>query len=83
MNNGNNSLTPTTITSTGLADLSSATAATINAIRAAFQLQRLYEKDARGGTRYTEMLLAHFGVSNGDARLQRPEFLGGIIFFLT
>ena len=83
VNNGNNSLTPTTITSTGLADLSSATAATINAIRSAFQLQRLYEKDARGGTRYTEMLLAHFGVSNGDARLQRPEFLGGIIFFLT
>lgn len=77
VNDGQASLTPTTITSTGIADLSSATSATINALRSAFQLQRLYEKDARGGTRYTEMLLAHFGVSNGDARLQRPEFLGG------
>lgn len=61
----------------GTADLSNATASNINAIRQAFQLQRLLEKDARGGTRYTEMLKAHFGVTNGDARLQRAEYLGG------
>lgn len=59
------------------ADLSSATAATINSLRQAFQLQRLYERDARGGTRYTEILRAHFGVISPDARLQRPEYLGG------
>ena len=59
------------------ADLTSVTAATINDIREAFQLQRLYEKDARGGTRYTEILNAHFGVTSPDARLQRPEYLGG------
>lgn len=60
-----------------VADLSQATAATINTLRQAFQLQRLYERDARGGTRYTEILRAHFGVVSPDARLQRPEFLGG------
>jgi hypothetical protein len=59
------------------ADLSSATAADINDLRLAFQTQRLLERDARSGTRYTETLLAHWGVSNGDARLQRPELLGG------
>lgn len=59
------------------ADLSAATAATINDIREAFQLQRLYERDARGGTRYTEIIKAHFGVTSPDARLQRPEYLGG------
>lgn len=59
------------------ADLSSATASTINALRFAFQLQRKYERDARSGTRYTEYLLAHWGVQNGDSRLQRPEYLGG------
>lgn len=59
-----------------IADLSQATAATINSLREAFQIQRLYEKDARGGTRYTEILRAHFGVISPDARLQRPEFLG-------
>lgn len=59
------------------ADLSTATAATINALRQAFQIQRLYERDARGGTRYTEILKAHFGVTSPDARLQRPEYLGG------
>jgi len=63
---------------TGLqADLSAATAATINSLRMAFQLQKMYEKDARGGTRYTEMIKAHFNVTSPDARLQRPEFLGG------
>lgn len=59
------------------ADLSAATAATINSLRQAFQLQRLYERDARGGTRYTEILRSHFGVVSPDARLQRPEYLGG------
>ena len=57
-------------------DLSSAAAITINSLRQAFMLQRYYEIDARGGTRYTEKLQAHFGVTNPDARLQRPEFLG-------
>ena len=65
-------------TLTGLeADLSSATAATINAIRQAFQIQRLYERDARGGTRYTEIIRSHFGVTSDDARMDRPEYLGG------
>lgn len=59
------------------ADLSSATAATINQLRQAFQIQRMYERDARGGTRYTEIIQAHFGVTSPDARLQRPEYLGG------
>lgn len=59
------------------ADLSSATAATINAIRTAFQIQRLLERDARGGTRYTEILKSHFGVTSPDMRLQRPEYIGG------
>ena len=58
-------------------DLSQATAATINSLRQAFQLQRLYERDARGGSRYTEILRSHFGVVSPDARLQRPEYLGG------
>ena len=60
-----------------VADLSDATAATINQLRQAFQLQRLYERDARGGTRYTEIIRSHFGVVSPDARMQRPEFLGG------
>lgn len=51
--------------------------ATINDLRLAFQTQRLLERDARSGTRYTEMILAHFGVTVPDFRLQRPEFLGG------
>lgn len=59
------------------ADLSAATAATINQIRTAFQIQRLYERDARGGTRYPEQVLAHFGVTSPDSRQQRVEFLGG------
>ena len=59
------------------ADLSDATSATINQLREAFQIQRLYEKDARGGTRYTEVIQSHFGVTSPDARLQRPEYLGG------
>nr|QJB18777.1 MAG: major capsid protein [Microvirus sp.] len=61
----------------GTADLSTATAVSINDIRTAFQIQRLLERDARGGTRYIELILSHFGVQNPDFRLQRPEYLGG------
>jgi len=60
-----------------LADLSQATAATINSLRQAFQIQKIFERDARGGTRYTELIKSHFGVTSPDARLQRPEYLGG------
>nr|UXQ87981.1 MAG: major capsid protein [Microvirus sp.] len=59
------------------ADLSTATAATINQLRQAFQVQKLLEMDARGGTRYVEIIKSHFGVTSPDQRLQRPEFLGG------
>lgn len=59
------------------ADLTTATAATINELRQAFQVQKLLERDARGGTRYTEIIRSHFGVTSDDARLQRPEYLGG------
>lgn len=73
--------TNTTSTTSGLtvpaADLSYATASTINAIRQAFQVQRLYERDARGGSRYIESILAHFRTICPDYRLQRPEYLGG------
>ena len=63
---------------TGLyADLSTATAATINQLRQSFQIQKLLERDARGGTRYTEIIRSHFGVASPDSRLQRPEYLGG------
>lgn len=57
--------------------LSDSTVTTITALRNAFQVQKLYERDARGGTRYTEILRSHFGVVSPDARLQRPEYLGG------
>ncbi|WNK12537.1 MAG: major capsid protein [Microvirus sp.] len=50
---------------------------TINDLRQAFQIQRLLERDARGGTRYVEILKSHFRVDSPDARLQRPEYLGG------
>ena len=63
--------------SKAVVDLSSATAITINSLRSAFALQRFYEKDARGGTRYTEIIRSHFGVISPDARLQRSEYLGG------
>ena len=59
------------------ADLSTATAATINQLRQSFQIQKLLERDARGGTRYTEIIRSHFGVISPDSRLQRPEYLGG------
>lgn len=59
------------------ADLSGASTITINDLRTSFQIQRLLERDARGGTRYIELVLSHFGVQSDDARLQRPEYLGG------
>lgn len=59
------------------ADLSQASGATIAALRLAVQTQRFLERDARSGTRYTELLKAHFGVMPEDARLQRPEYIGG------
>lgn len=59
------------------ADLSTATGISINDLRSGFQIQRLLERDARGGTRYIELVLSHFGVRSPDARLQRPEYLGG------
>lgn len=68
---------PTTPTSGLYADLTEATAATINQLRQSFQIQKLLERDARGGTRYTELLRAHFGVTPQDYRLQRPEYIGG------
>ncbi|WNK13692.1 MAG: major capsid protein [Microvirus sp.] len=69
---------PVNSSTTGLyADLSTATSATINQLRQSFQIQKLLERDARGGTRYTEIIRAHFGVISPDARLDRPEYLGG------
>ena len=59
-----------------LADLSDVSAITINGLRTAFQMQKFYERLARGGSRYTEVLRSFFGVVSPDARLQRPEFLG-------
>jgi len=61
------------------ADLTRSTDAgvSINALRQSVAIQRLLERDARGGTRYTEIIKAHFGVTSPDHRLQRPEFLGG------
>lgn len=79
-----NDLTPTFTNSplkfsqTGLqADLTTATSATINQLREAFQIQGLLERDARGGTRYKEIIQGHFNVTSPDMRLDRPEFLGG------
>lgn len=60
-----------------IADLSTATAATINQLREAFAFQQILETDARGGTRFVELLKAHWGVTVPDFRLQRPEYLGG------
>ncbi|AXL14763.1 major capsid protein [Microviridae sp.] len=59
------------------ANLEDATAATINALRQSVSVQRLLEKDARGGTRYIEVVYSHFGVRSPDLRLQRPGYLGG------
>ena len=74
------SQSPNILTGNGkliVAPYTSATSATINALRLAFQTQKLLERDARGGTRYTEIVRSHFGVISPDARLQRPEYLGG------
>ena len=59
------------------ADMSNVSASSINELRQAFSIQKWLEKNARGGSRYVEQLLAHFGVTSSDARLQRPEYLGG------
>lgn len=72
-NDGSNTLIPSNL----YADLSQATGATINQLRQAFAIQRLYERDARGGTRYREILRAHFNVVSPDSRMQIPEYLGG------
>lgn len=66
-------------TQTPIADamLDELSAISINQLRTAFQIQRMLERDARGGTRYIELILSHFGVRSDDARLQRPEYLGG------
>ena len=76
---GNSALTgPLEWGVTGLeADLSTANPVSINELRLAFATQQLLEQDARGGTRYQEIILSHFGVTSDDARLQRPEYLGG------
>ena len=58
-------------------DLEHVTGATITQLRQAFAIQKFYERDARGGTRYIESIWSHFGVRNPDYRLQRPEYLGG------
>lgn len=70
------SITPVSIANLE-ADLSQATASSINQLRQAFAIQRMLEKDARGGTRYREMLKSHFGVTIPDATIQVPEYLGG------
>jgi hypothetical protein len=67
-------------TSQLMADNTAALGGTINQLRQAFQIQRLMERDARSGTRYTEVVRAHFGVTSPDMRLQRPEYLGGGTF---
>lgn len=72
-----NLLDDSSVVPTNLGILSGQTAATINQLRLAFQIQKLYERDARGGTRYIEILKSHFGVTSPDARQQRPEYLGG------
>ena len=59
------------------ADMENSNSATVNQLRQAFQIQKMYERDARGGSRYTEIIRSHFGVVSPDARLQRPEYLGG------
>ena len=65
------------------ANLNDATAATVNELREAMAIQQIFEKDARGGTRYTEQVRVHFGTTSPDARLQRPEYLGGGSAFIN
>lgn len=59
------------------ADLAASAGVSINVLRQAFLVQQLLERDARGGTRYTEIVKSHFGVTSPDARLQRSEYIGG------
>jgi len=66
-----------------VANIDSAEVITINALREAFQLQRMLERDARGGSRYTEILRSHFNVISPDARQQRPEYLSGMTIKIT
>lgn len=66
----------TWLSKSAYADLDSSSIFTINSLRTAFQMQKFYERLARGGSRYTEVLRSFFGVVSPDARLQRPEFLG-------
>lgn len=61
-----------------IANLSQATSSTVNQLRQAFAVQRFYERLARGGSRYTEIVRSMFGVTSPDARQQRPEYLGGV-----
>jgi len=76
-NNVGIGLTEAAAASGMVADLTSAVGPTINSLRETFQLQKLLERDARGGTRYTEIIKSHFLVNSPDSRLQRPEYLGG------
>lgn len=63
-----------------VADLSQATSSTVVQLRQAFQLQKMLEREARGGTRYIEIVKEHFNVTSPDARMQRPTFLGSTRF---
>jgi len=65
------------VSTTTTADMTSVTSATVEELRRATKLQQWLERNARGGSRYIESILAHFGVKSSDARLQRPEYLGG------
>ena len=65
------------------ADLAEGVGPTINQLRQAITVQQVYEIDARGGTRYTELIRSHFGVISPDSRLQRPEFLGSGSFAIS
>jgi hypothetical protein len=77
-NTGGNATFTGNITPANLwAEMGNNSATSINALRQAFAIQRLYEKNARGGTRYIEIIKAHFGVQSPDARQQRSEYLGG------
>lgn len=73
----NGSVYPDNLFAAPGANTSSGLFVDVNDLRYAFQLQKLYERDARGGTRYIELIRSHFGVDSPDARMQRPEYLGG------
>ena len=76
--NGNTAVLPHDNSYGLYADLSEAVGATVNQLRQAFQIQKFYERQARGGTRYIELLKSHFSVTNPDYRMQRAEYLGGM-----